>query len=933
MDFLLDIISPRQQPAAATPPPSPTAPAADTFTRSLAERRSLLPQIISETPTALMGTTPLTAATPSAPLTSSPPATQGAVIPAADMAPIELSPLGAEMAATLAMAAAAAEATAEAAALRAIIQDLKHAALLAVRDAENAQLRRDMVHLQALHAQRMQSDADLQRAQQAAIVSSTIMPPASGDAAVAKPSDAAAIAKLVNGQLGTHITPAIAAANLLDDESSVEDISRFASRILGAAAVVRGGKQYQLAVAKVLGLSGQHAIADLNGLLQHEVQDILAACRNVDDAGLTMDNVSIADSDSSSSRSTASEDIFTGPDAMVNRAVYQNILLCVAGGKIPHEGMATWPILDNYMRSYFITALEDGDGSMLTAALKQGTFLGAVAAALFIARHGPGPTVQRNFRILLEPAAYTNRNGTLVGVKPTSVMFKLARDLDERMAAMLIVQQHSMAFVCDVALRSFPVGVPGSSVATALDNLRQKLNVAATNDSSLQEMRDIIHTAIAKLGTNEPTGDMVVPSLTSTSSPGSTSASSLQLAASATHIGGKGGKGRGKGHGGQDAAAIQQGAQAYQPRVCLDGAKCKNYGTMEGCSFQHNDADRLLMQQNLGPNFVSRADKRLIGLIKKHATTDASSSHIVPPVAAQHGPRNGGDVTMASKSPLAELLPAHTDHAKAMQTMLKAALVPPNAPQPAAPQQVPAAESTQETRSQQAREYLDILKKAQREFSGCALTVPIVPPGHVPVINNFYFTMPINSTPSAAAAGDTEANTQAERAAVIQQSVPILQADSIAAIIGKLTPVLGDVCFGDFPACKTVLQQSAQCHTGDFRGNTYAGVTITSPAASDPCAAPGERDSWIGDAQWGLGIALRPCEYHRLEQTNHASASRSNERMQLNCFHCPYSLPRHMAEGSRNSRCGNGKYPCGCNGCTGTRQGCQVHQPETNSVR
>ena len=55
--------------------------------------------------------------------------------------------------------------------------------------------------------------------------------------------------------------------------------------------------------------------------------------------------------------------------------------------------MATWPILDPYMRSYFIAALEDGDGSMLTAALKQGTFLGAVAAALFIARHGPGPTV------------------------------------------------------------------------------------------------------------------------------------------------------------------------------------------------------------------------------------------------------------------------------------------------------------------------------------------------------------------------------------------------------------------------------------------------------------------------------------------------------------------------------------------------------------
>jgi hypothetical protein len=184
------------------------------------------------------------------------------------------------------------------------------------------------------------------------------------------------------------------------------------------------------------------------------VQDIRAACRNVGDADLTVaDDISIADSNSSSSdSSTASGDIFTGPNAVMTRTVYQNILLCVAGGTIPHRDMATWPILDSYMRSYFITALEDGDGSMLTAALKQATFLGAVAAALFIARHGPGATVQRNFRLLLDPATYTNKNGTLIGVKPTSVMFKLARNLDERMAAMLIVQQHKEAFVCEMAM-------------------------------------------------------------------------------------------------------------------------------------------------------------------------------------------------------------------------------------------------------------------------------------------------------------------------------------------------------------------------------------------------------------------------------------------------------------------------------------------------
>jgi hypothetical protein len=53
-------------------------------------------------------------------------------------------------------------------------------------------------------------------------------------------------------------------------------------------------------------------------------------------------------------------------------------------------------------------------------------------------------------------------------------------------------------------------------VATTFNSLKQKINVAATNDASIQEVHEIIHNAIAKLGTNEPTmGDMV-----SWSSPG-----------------------------------------------------------------------------------------------------------------------------------------------------------------------------------------------------------------------------------------------------------------------------------------------------------------------------------------------------------------------------------------------------------------------------
>ena len=135
---------------------------------------------------------------------------------------------------------------------------------------------------------------------------------------------------------------------------------------------------------------------------------------------------------------------------------------------------------------------------------------------------------------------------------------------------------------------------------------------------------------------------------------------------------------------------------------------------MEGCSFEHTDAERMTMQANLGPNFISRAHKRLILLMQKQATTDASSAHIVPPEQkgdiaalqrvltalkdaaepAPQGPRNGGHVAVTSMLlPFAE----HAKTAKGMLAMLKAAPIPPNVPQPAAPQQVPAAESTPAT--------------------------------------------------------------------------------------------------------------------------------------------------------------------------------------------------------------------------------------------
>ena len=192
-------------------------------------------------------------------------------------------------------------------------------------------------------------------------------------------------------------------------------------RVLSAAAVVRGGKDFQLAAAIVLDLPGQHAIADSDSFLRRQVEEILTACRNGADAGRdSEDDISVADSSSSSSSAT-SRDIFSGKNAAARRELYNCVLECVSGGHIPHRDMATWSIIDKYSHSYLIAALEDGGGRMLAAARKQATFLGSLAAALNIARHNTGTKLQRNFKILLGNTDYTNKDGNFIGVTTTSV--------------------------------------------------------------------------------------------------------------------------------------------------------------------------------------------------------------------------------------------------------------------------------------------------------------------------------------------------------------------------------------------------------------------------------------------------------------------------------------------------------------------------------
>ena len=111
-------------------------------------------------------------------------------------------------------------------------------------------------------------------------------------------------------------------------------------------------------------------------------------------------------------------------------------------------------------------------------------------------------------------------------------------------------------------------------------------------------------------------------------------------------------------------------------RMCSQGSNCAGFGTMDGCFDWHRPEDVQVMREKRGSEFVSGQTRKLV---------------------------------------------------YAMLAEKAAAPVPPTTQQPTAPQPVPAAAVTPETRAQQAAAHLARVKHAQNEFSGCALPVPIIP--------------------------------------------------------------------------------------------------------------------------------------------------------------------------------------------------------------
>ena len=381
------------------------------------------------------------------------------------------------------------------------------------------------------------------------------------------------------------------------------------------------------------------------------------------------------------------DDVFGCDDTA--RTIYQRLVHYLSGGDggMPHLGMENWGPMSLHLHGYLIALLGDGPNHKL--ALRQPSFIEVVQHLLLRAKHGVGTRLQRDFGVVLNPVTYTNKAGTFEGIVPTNILRAFAEDIEKRLLAMEALQKNPVAFVVTVAAGSLPLGEPGSEVQAMLAKVRRKIHVAATKKATLPKILAIIDKTIKQLGSVEPTGNLSTPVQEAILFPVPAAASAMAAAAGAIQTGGGNGKGKGRSTSKQPGAQPATAATPIEPadegppmppgkRMCSQGSNCAGFGTMDGCFDWHRPEDVQVMREKRGSEFVS-GQTRSLRLVY------------------------------------------------AMLAEKAAAPVPPTTQQPAAPQPVPAAAVTPETRAQQAAAHLARIKHAQNEFSGCALPVPIIP--------------------------------------------------------------------------------------------------------------------------------------------------------------------------------------------------------------
>ena len=673
--------------------------------------------------------TPASAPSHAAPMPGSPPTAVGAAISTVGTVP--MAHQADRVAAALTLAASATEKADMAATIRQMQQQLDCAAMVAEitqlrLERENTQLRHD-AQLLAVTAS---AERDVARAQKAA-VPDLLRPPAVPIADGAPPV-APAVTKLIMGQLVLNNPPAIVVSNTLDDLAGVKRISEVVLRLMKGLHIVSGGPSFRLAIAQLFHLPDLHELVDADDVAYQTAVAVLHACAHhgrvedfqFDDAASA---VATVDSNAPGARK---RDIFGGDHEA--RRTYQCLAHFLSGGDgdLPHPAMANWVPMDTHAAGYLQAML--GDGPTHKDARKQTAFIKIVHSLLLANKHTIASRLLSDFAAAVNPADYTNKAGTFFGIKPTAVMLGLGEDIKLRMDALETVKQHPLTFAVFMALQSLPIGDPGSATQQAFDRLKCKLHVEAAKPTTVDEVLAIIHNAVERLGVEEPEGGMsAAAAATYVRAPAA--ASALETAAGAIQPGGgKGGKGKGTS---KSTATVQLGAppptkaapveptdgERSMPQgmtLCPAGQNCTGFGTLAGCGHWHLAAVIAFIQRKYGNAYISPKARKAI-------------------MAAQHA--------------------AHAS-----------APTPPPGLQPPAPQPGTSAEADQVAKSAAAAELLASVRRAQHEFSGCAVPASVAPAHggltssvrgciHTPAVRAFALALPAAPAAGAPAALDDAA--------------------------------------------------------------------------------------------------------------------------------------------------------------------------------
>ena len=499
-------------------------------------------------------------------------------------------------------------------------------------------------------------------------------------------------------------------SRIIGQGSTIAEIDAIILAMLNALSAVPGQLEFGLLLGIIFGLPLQHVVVVPGSITGQNVQRIIAILAGFADGADGSDEDATSSSSSLAPRKRRRTDIFGSAQ---HRAAYARLVQLLAGDEVPLSLgiMQNWKVIDLGLLNILKGQVPATTPYLYSRVQSQSSFVAALQQVLFIRGQSVRLQLETCFEDLVGSCDYTGPDGTFDLVTASGIMHGLISDLEQRSRACRTVMENQHAFCLSRSLKHLPA-FHGGSLERVFHDLTQKLNMLIEDSATMDDIIGAIHEALSLLGADELSGDIQAPSPLKKLPTGKVAESAM--AAVQPIRGGSKGKFRNQGAANRqptEAAPLEavDNGPPMPPgkRLCAHGPNCPRFGTMEICTDWHLPKDIALIQQKLAGAYISGPTRRAVLALR--------------------------------------------------QAERAAATIPPIAPQPAAPQPVPAAEETLATRAQVLH---NVLKQAQQNFSGCAAPTLFAP---------------VHAAPSRLAAQPDAGSTGA--AASIPVS-PIIAADS-----------------------------------------------------------------------------------------------------------------------------------------------------------